>query len=155
MYQKNEKVEIMIEILFKRHCSSAITPSKATTGSAGYDLHACIEQPIVLSPQKITLIPLGFSIALPCDHEAEIRPRSGLASKHGVTLPNTPGTIDSDYRGEIKIPLINLIKKSFTIEPQMRIAQMLIKKIPTAKFIEVDNLEQTKRGSNGFGSTGY
>lgn len=145
----------MIKILFQKHSPLAIKPSKATSGSAGYDLYACIEKPIILTPHKISTIPLGFSIALPPDYEAEIRPRSGLASKHGITLPNSPGTIDSDYRGEIKIPLINLIKNPFTIEPKMRIAQMLIKKNTLIEFEEVNMLEETKRGASGFGSTGY
>ena len=129
-------------------------PMKMTPGSAGFDLFAAIEEPVILQPMQRKLIPCGFAIAVPAGFEAQIRPRSGLAIKHGITLINSPGTIDSDYRGEVCCPMINLSDQPFTIEPAMRIAQMVILATPPAKLIEVEKLDETQRGSGGFGHTG-
>jgi len=118
------------------------------------DLHAAIEQTIGIEPGAIVFIPLGFAMALPPGFEGQVRPRSGLASRHGITLPNAPGTIDSDYRGEVKIPLVNLGDSVFTIERGMRIAQMIIAPVVQAELQEVDDLDDSERGEGGFGSTG-
>ena len=129
-------------------------PSYQTDQAAGVDLSASIETSIKIRPWEREIIPCGISIAMPKGLEAQIRPRSGLAFKHGITILNTPGTIDSDYRGEIKVVLINLSKDEFTIHPKDRIAQMVFTNAIQVKFKEVQNLDQTKRGDGGFGSTG-
>lgn len=129
-------------------------PSYATKDSAGMDLYANIDSPMVLSPGKRCLVATGISIAIPSGYEAQVRPRSGLAIKSGVTVLNTPGTIDADYRGEIKVMLINLSDTDFTIERGMRIAQMVFAKVEPVIFNEVDSLEDSERGAGGFGSTG-
>jgi dUTP pyrophosphatase len=118
------------------------------------DIAAAVPEPVVLQPGDIRLIPCGFAMAIPKGYEAQVRPRSGLASKHGITMINTPGTIDSDYRGELHVPLINLGKQPFTVERGMRIAQMLILPVPAVQVIEVEELDQTPRGQGGFGHTG-
>jgi dUTP pyrophosphatase len=129
-------------------------PIRMTEHAAGFDLPAAVTEPITLSPGEIRLIPCGFAMAIPPGYEGQVRPRSGLSSKHGITLINTPGTIDADYRGEIQVPLINLGKATFVIERGMRIAQMLICPIPAVRIIEVEDLEETKRGAGGFGHSG-
>ena len=129
-------------------------PNYASTGAAGMDLSANIQEEIVIAPLERKLIPTGVAISLPSDLEAQIRPRSGLAAKHGVTVLNTPGTIDSDYRGEIKVILVNLSNKNYTINPKDRIAQMIFSQFIRADFKIVNDLDQTERGSSGFGSTG-
>ncbi|MEM6339009.1 MAG: dUTP diphosphatase [Pseudomonadota bacterium] len=129
-------------------------PSYATKGSSGLDLCANVSSPIVLEPMMRELIPTGISIALPVGFEAQVRPRSGLAIKHGITVLNTPGTIDSDYRGEIRIILINVSQQQFTIERGMRIAQMVIQPVTQVFLKLVKNLDETQRGVGGFGSTG-
>ncbi len=126
-----------------------------TEHAAGFDVSAAVDAPVVLQPMEIRLIPCGFSMAIPHGYEAQVRPRSGLSSKFGVTMINTPGTIDSDYRGEVFVPLINLGGKPFTIERGMRIAQMLILPVPAVEMIEVTDLDETVRGSKGFGHTGH
>jgi dUTP pyrophosphatase len=118
------------------------------------DLAACVSTPVELAPGEITMIPCGFAMALPEGFEAQVRPRSGLASRHGVTLANSPGTIDADYRGEIRVPLINLGQDAFTVEPGMRIAQMVIAPVARAVIEPVETLDETDRGTGGFGSTG-
>ena len=138
----------------KRLNALATLPAYQSTEAAGMDLHAAIEQAIVLEPGAITLVPLGFAMALPPGFEGQVRPRSGLASRHGITLPNAPGTIDSDYRGEVKVPLVNLGDSAFTIEQGMRIAQMIIAPVVQAQLQEVDDLDDSDRGEGGFGSTG-
>lgn len=130
-------------------------PARMTAHAAGYDLAAAVPSPVVLQPGEIRLIPCGFAMAVPSGYEAQVRPRSGLSSKHGVTMVNTPGTIDSDYRGEVHVPLINLGRSPFTIERGMRIAQMLVLPVPTSEMIEVDELDETPRGQGGFGHTGH
>jgi len=138
----------------KRLNALATIPAYQSAEAAGMDLHAAIEQAIVLEPGAITLVPLGFAMALPPGFEGQVRPRSGLASRHGITLPNAPGTIDSDYRGEVKVPLVNLGDSAFTIEQGMRIAQMIIAPVVQAQLQEVDDLDDSDRGEGGFGSTG-
>ncbi|WP_406769402.1 dUTP diphosphatase [Candidatus Clostridium stratigraminis] len=130
------------------------TPSYMTIGSAGMDLYAAIDEPITLKTLERVTLPTGICIELPKGYEAQIRPRSGLASKHGITLLNSPGTIDWDYRGEIKIILINLSSEEFTINKGDRVAQMVINKIVTPIIEIVEEVTETTRGSNGFGSTG-
>jgi dUTP pyrophosphatase len=126
-----------------------------TAQSAGFDLPAAVENATVLQPGEIRLIPCGFAIAIPKGYEAQVRPRSGLASKNGITMINSPGTIDSDYRGEVQVPLINLGKSAFTVERGMRIAQMLINQLPAVNMVEVTELDETPRGKGGFGHTGH
>lgn len=118
------------------------------------DLSACLPAPITLAPGEIAMVSCGFAMALPPGYEAQVRPRSGLASKFGISMPNAPGTIDADYRGEVKVPLINHGKAPFVVEPGMRIAQMVIAKVECAAIVEVEELEETARGAGGFGSTG-
>jgi dUTP pyrophosphatase len=125
-----------------------------TGQSAGFDLSAAVTEPAVLQPGDIRVIPCGFAMALPPGYEAQVRPRSGLSSRHGVTLVNTPGTIDSDYRGEVRVPLINLGREPFTVERGMRIAQMVIVPVPEVALEEAEDLDATERGDGGFGHTG-
>ncbi|MCQ2335562.1 MAG: dUTP diphosphatase [Paludibacteraceae bacterium] len=129
-------------------------PAYATPLSAGMDLRADLEEPVTLNPMERRLIPTGLFIELPQGYEAQIRPRSGLALKKGITVLNTPGTIDADYRGEIGVILINLSKEPFVIESGERICQMVIARHETAEFIEVEELSSTERGAGGFGHTG-
>ena len=144
----------MIKMLVKKLNSKVQLPKYKTGGSSGMDLMALIEKPIKIKPQESVLIPTGISIAIPEDTEVQIRPRSGLAAKYKISVLNTPGTIDSDYRGEIKIILFNHGKEEFIINNNDRIAQMILVPILKAKFEEVESLPKTLRGSGGFGSTG-
>lgn len=129
-------------------------PQYATPQSAGMDLRADIAEAITLKPLERKLVPTGLFIALPESYEAQVRPRSGLALKHGITVLNTPGTIDADYRGEIGVVLVNLSNEPFTIEPGERIAQMVIAKHEQADFVIVEELDKTERGAGGYGHTG-
>ncbi len=129
-------------------------PEYATEHSAGMDLKADIQEPAELAPLQRMMVPTGLYIALPEGTEAQIRPRSGLAAKHGITVLNSPGTIDADYRGEIKVILVNLSDTSFTINPGERIAQMVIARYEKAEWEETEVLDRTGRGDGGFGSTG-
>ncbi|MBQ3723451.1 MAG: dUTP diphosphatase [Bacteroidales bacterium] len=129
-------------------------PAYATPLSAGVDLRAALEEPVVLAPLGRALIPTGLYMQIPAGYEGQVRPRSGLAAKHGVTVLNTPGTIDADYRGEIKVILVNLSDVPFTIEPGERIAQMVFARCEQAQLEEVESLDETQRGAGGFGSTG-
>jgi len=129
-------------------------PAYATAQSAGMDLRANIEEPIVLHPMERKLIPTGLFIALPPGYEAQVRPRSGLALKKGITVLNSPGTIDADYRGEVGVLLINLSAEDFTINDGERIAQMIIARHEQGQFVEVENLDETERGTGGYGHTG-
>ncbi len=129
-------------------------PFYATDLSAGMDLKAAIQEPIELDSLCRAMVPTGLYIALPQGYEAQIRPRSGLAAKHGVTVCNSPGTVDADYRGEIKVILVNLSKDKFVINPGERIAQMVIAKYEKIEWEEVEQLDETSRGAGGFGSTG-
>jgi len=132
----------------------AMLPAYQTDRAAGMDLHACLESPVVLQPGEIRIVACGISIAVPEGFEAQVRPRSGLASRFGVGMPNAPGTIDSDYRGEVMVPLINLGRAAFTVEHGMRIAQMVVAPVARATVREVSSLDATARGAGGFGSTG-
>lgn len=136
------------------HAEGLNLPAYATAHAAGVDLEAAIEAPLTLNPGERQLVPTGLSIALPEGFEAQIRPRSGLALKNGVTVLNSPGTIDADYRGEVKIILANLGNAPFTIERGMRIAQMVVASYARVTWQAVDKLDETERGSGGFGSTG-
>ncbi|QYK61666.1 dUTP diphosphatase [Paenibacillus sp. S25] len=129
-------------------------PHKMSELASGFDLYAAVQENLVLEPGKRCLVPTGFAIAMPAGFEAQIRPRSGLALKHGITCLNTPGTIDADYRGEIKVLLINLGEESFTITRNERIAQMVFQVIPEVELKQVDQLSETVRGAGGFGHTG-
>ena len=144
----------MIKVLVKKLNPKAELPKYKTEGSSGMDLMALIENPITIKPQNSALIPTGLSIAIPEDTEVQIRPRSGLAAKSSISVLNTPGTIDSDYRGEIKIILFNHGKEDFTVNNNDRIAQMILMPVLKAEFEEVEELPKTIRGSGGFGSTG-
>lgn len=129
-------------------------PSYATLQSAGMDLRANLDSPIVLNPLERVLVSTGIYIALPNGYEAQIRPRSGMAAKHGITVLNTPGTIDADYRGEIKVILVNLSNEPFTIEDGERVCQMVVARYEQVSWKEVDVLDETERGEGGFGHTG-
>ncbi len=129
-------------------------PAYATSQSAGMDLRANIESPITLHPMERSLVPTGIRIELPEGYEAQVRPRSGLALKHGITVLNTPGTIDSDYRGELKVLLVNLSGEDFVVNAGERIAQMVIARHETATWEEVEELDETERGEGGYGHTG-
>ena len=129
-------------------------PAYATEKSAGMDLKADIETPITLGPLERALVPTGLYIALPDGTEAQVRPRSGLAAKYGISVLNAPGTIDADYRGEVKVILVNLSNEPFVINPGERIAQMVVARYEKVEWDEVETLDETQRGSGGFGSTG-
>ncbi len=144
----------MVKVLVKKLHPKVQLPSYKTQGSSGMDLMAFIESSINISPNSSAIIPTGISIAIPNDVEIQIRPRSGLAAKSNISILNTPGTIDSDYRGEIKIILFNHGSKEFIVNNNDRIAQMILMPILKVDFEEADNLPETLRGSGGFGSTG-
>tara|TARA_B100002051_G_C16582292_1_gene558306 strand:- start:88 stop:525 length:438 start_codon:yes stop_codon:yes gene_type:complete len=144
----------MVRVLFKRLNSKVKLPKYKTDGSSGMDLMAFTEKTIIIRPNSSALIPTGLSIAIPQDTEIQIRPRSGLAAKSSITVLNTPGTIDSDYRGEIKIILFNHGEKNFEVNNNDRIAQMILTPILKIEFEETNELPDTIRGSGGFGSTG-
>ena len=144
----------MTKILIKRLSKEVSLPKYETSGSSGMDLAAYINNNVNLEPGKSEIIPTGISVAIPEGFEIQIRPRSGLAAKNKISVLNTPGTIDADYRGEIKVILINLSNKTFVIEKGFRIAQMVVCPIIQAKLEEVDELNETIRGEDGFGSTG-
>lgn len=129
-------------------------PAQMSELAAGFDLYAAVEADKTLNPGERSLIPTGFAMALPAGYEAQIRPRSGLAYKHGITCLNTPGTIDADYRGEVKVLLVNLGQEPFTIRRNERIAQMVIQVVPAVTLTEVEELSDTVRGTGGFGHTG-
>jgi len=129
-------------------------PKYETKGSAGMDVRANIKESITLKSLERILIPTGLKVAIPEGYEIQVRPRSGLAIKHGITMLNTPGTVDSDYRGELKVIVVNLSNEAYTIEPNERIGQFVLNKIEQIEFIEVEELESTERGEGGFGHTG-
>ena len=137
-----------------RLSAGAREPEYQTSGSAGADLYACLEAPIVIDPGKTVLVPTGIFVEIPEGYEAQIRPRSGLALKHGITFLNSPGTIDSDYRGEIGIIMTNLGDNDFTVENGMRIGQMVFSKVYRGEFIVKEGLNETERSHGGFGHTG-
>ena len=144
----------MTKILIKRLSNNIPLPKYETEGSSGMDLTANVNKFIEIQPGKSEIIPTGLTLSIPKNYEIQIRPRSGLAAKNQISVLNTPGTIDEDYRGEIKVILINLGEKKFKIEKGLRIAQMVLCPVIKAELEEVDELDETKRGSGGFGSTG-
>ena len=144
----------MVKILIKKFYKNIKLPIYKTSGSSGMDLVAYIKNKITINPSKTAIIPTGIAVAIPKNYEIQIRPRSGLAAKKGISVLNTPGTIDSDYRGEIKIILINLSKKSFIVKSGDRVAQMILCPVVKGKLKEVKNLPKTVRDKGGFGSTG-
>lgn len=135
----------------------AVTPAYQSALAAGLDLAACLPdgETLTILPGRIAVVRTGFAVAIPAGYEGQVRPRSGLATKFGVTLPNAPGTIDADYRGELMVPLINLGSEPFEVSHGMRVAQMVIAPVAKARVQEVEDLEATVRGVGGFGSTGY
>jgi dUTP pyrophosphatase len=145
---------VEIEVVRLAHAHDLALPDYATAAAAGADLLAAIDQDIELAPLERKIVPTGISIALPVGFEAQVRPRSGLAAKNGVTVVNAPGTVDADYRGEIGVILINLSKEPFRISRGMRIAQLVVARHARAVWREVSELERTARGAGGFGSTG-
>lgn len=145
----------MTRVLARRVGSVEVPlPSYQTAGAAGADLHAALAEPVTLAPGERKLIPTGLVLAIPHGYEAQVRPRSGLALRHGIGMVNTPGTIDSDYRGPVGVILVNLGSEPFVIEPLARIAQMVIAPVTRAEFVLSEELGETERGSGGFGSTG-
>ncbi|GBR15120.1 dUTP diphosphatase [Gluconobacter frateurii] len=137
------------------HAEGLSLPSYATSGAAGFDFVAAITDPMTIAPGSRALVPTGLCIALPSAYELQVRPRSGLALKHGITLPNSPGTIDEDYRGEIGIIVMNAGTEPFTIERGTRIAQGVLAPVSRLQWQEVSSLDETERGAGGFGSTGH
>ena len=144
----------MVKILVKKFDKNIKLPTYKTSGSSGMDLIAYIKNKITIKPGKTAIVSTGIAVAIPKNYEIQIRPRSGLAAKKGISVLNTPGTVDSDYRGEIKIILINLSKESFVVKSGDRVAQMILCPVVRAKLKEVKNLPKTIRGKGGFGSTG-
>tara|TARA_B100000686_G_C16534805_1_gene834214 strand:- start:87 stop:524 length:438 start_codon:yes stop_codon:yes gene_type:complete len=144
----------MVKILVKTLKKKIKLPSYETAGSSGMDIMAYTEKKIIINPGKVALVPTGIAVAIPKNYEIQIRPRSGLAAKKAISVLNTPGTIDSDYRGEIKVILINLGNKSFVVNSGDRIAQMIVCPVTKVKFKKVQNLPKTLRDKGGFGSTG-
>jgi dUTP pyrophosphatase len=145
-------MQVAIQVL--AHGDGLPMPAYATLGSAGCDVRAAIQAPVSLKPGQRAVIPVGFALALPAGWEAQVRPRSGLAVRHGVTVLNAPGTIDADYRGEVMVPLINLGEEIFVVERGARIAQIIIAPVHQVEWQLVSSLDETERGIGGFGSTG-
>lgn len=148
-------IEPVIEVVRLPHADGLPLPAYATDGAAGMDLQAAVDAPVTLAPGARALIPTGLRIALPRGYELQVRPRSGLALRHGIVLPNSPGTIDEDYRGELQVIVMNAGDAPFTIERGMRIAQAVLAPVVRASWREVDALADTARGHGGFGSTGF
>ena len=145
---------VEIQVTRLPHAEGLPLPSYATEGAAGMDLLAAVTAPLTIPPGGRALVPTGLRIALPHGHELQVRPRSGLALKHGITVPNTPGTVDEDYRGELQVIVLNAGAEPFTVERGMRIAQAVVAPVTRASWREVDTLPDTSRGTGGFGSTG-
>jgi dUTP pyrophosphatase len=145
---------IMVKIMRMPGTQDVPLPKYQSDGAVGMDLHAAVEADVKMEPGTVSAIPCGFAMALPSGYEAQIRPRSGLAAKNGISLVNTPGTIDPDYRGEVKVLLINHGKDPFTVTRGMRIAQMVVLPVPRVEWMISDKLPETKRGAGGFGHTG-
>ena len=143
-----------MKIAITNRCDDIPAPSRASEHASGFDLRAAVEEPLTLEPGGRALVPTGISIAIPPGYEGQVRPRSGLALKHGVSLANAPGTIDADYRGEIGVIMINLSKEPFIIERGERIAQLVIAQVPECRLEVGPSLDETTRGTGGFGSTG-
>lgn len=148
--------ELAIRVRIQRlpHAGDLPLPAYETPGSAGLDVRAAVEAPMTLAPGAIALVPTGFAIEVPAGFEMQVRPRSGLAARHGITLPNSPATIDSDYRGEVRVIVQNLGAAPFVIERGARIAQMVLQRVPRVEWEEAGELSGTARGAGGFGHTG-
>ena len=146
----------MLEVMIRRLPGNADVPLPAyqSAAAAAMDIHAAVVEPLVIAPGQVVAVPCGFQIAVPPGHEAQVRPRSGLAAKHALLVPNSPGTIDADYRGEVKVLLLNAGREAFTVTRGLRIAQLLIVPVPRVAWKEVAELPPTERGAGGFGSTG-
>jgi dUTP pyrophosphatase len=145
---------IAVRILRLPHSEGLPLPAYETHGAAGMDVRAALDQPLSLARGEIALVPTGFAIEVPADFEMQVRPRSGLAAKHGITLPNSPATIDSDYRGEVRVIVQNLGPEPFVIERGMRIAQLVLQRVPRVTWVESEALTATSREGGGFGHTG-
>ena len=143
-----------VPIRIKRLSPHAVLPKYQSPDAAGMDLHAALQEPITIGAGELVRIPCGFAMSLPVGYEAQIRPRSGLAYKHKLSIPNAPATIDRDYRGELQVVLMNLGRTPFVVEPKARIAQMIVAPVARGIVEEVDELDETERGEGGFGSTG-
>jgi dUTP pyrophosphatase len=156
MLFRSQRVNEPVEVKFKRldHGQDIDMPAYQSEHAAGMDLHAAVDAERVIEPGRIELIPCGFAMALPVGYEAQVRPRSGLALRHGISLPNAPGTIDADYRGQVMVPLINLGNEPFVVTRNMRIAQMVIGPVVQARWSVVEALPESARGEGGFGHTG-
>jgi len=152
--KRTSNLEELVEVRVKRLRGKNTLPQYQSVGASGMDLRACLDSPMVINPKEFASVPTGIAISLPPGYEAQVRPRSGLALKYGIGLLNSPGTIDSDYRGEIAVILMNFGKEPFFINDGDRIAQLVISKIWKAKILEVEELDQTERGEGGFGHTG-
>lgn len=150
----SDRVEVQLQVLNTRLGTDIPLPKQMSTHAAGLDVCAVIDAPIVMAPGARALVPCGFAIAVPPGYEAQVRPRSGLAAKHGITLLNSPGTIDADYRGEVKVLLVNHGHEPFEVKAGERIAQLVIAAVPAVRLEVVTQLVATDRGSGGFGSTG-
>ncbi len=146
--------DLSVQVQRLPHAQGLPLPSYATAGAAGMDLLAAVAEPVVLLPGARVLVPTGLRIALPRGYELQVRPRSGLALKHGIILPNSPGTVDEDYRGELGVIVLNAGQAPFTIERGMRIAQAVVAPVTRVAWAECDELDETQRGAGGFGSTG-
>ena len=152
----SDAAEIVVPIRRLPGAEDVPLPSYQSEHAAGMDLHAAVDAAgVTIPPGEIRLIPCGFAMAVPVGYEAQVRPRSGLATKHGISMPNTPGTIDADYRGQVMVPLINHGAAAFVVTRGMRIAQMIIKPVPRTRWAEVAELPATARGESGFGHTGH
>ena len=149
-----ESVAVGVSICVLPHGEGLELPAYETEHAAGMDLRAAVEGDVVVGAGEVGLIPCGFAMALPVGYEAQVRPRSGLAVKHAISMPNAPGTIDADYRGEVKVPLINLGREDFVVSRGMRIAQMVVAPVVRARWEVVESLDETVRGEGGFGHTG-
>jgi dUTP pyrophosphatase len=147
-------MSVPVRITRLPHGADLPLPAYETAGAAGMDLRAAVDAPVTLAPGERAAVPTGIAIALPAGYEAQVRPRSGLARRHGISMVNTPGTVDSDYRGEIQVTLINLGQEPFTLGRGDRIAQMVVAPVTRVAWDEVDALDATARGAGGFGSTG-
>ena len=148
------RVPVRVRIARLEHAHGLESPRPATAGAAGSDLRAAVDAELVIAPGCRALVPTGFRIAIPEGFEGQVRPRSGLALRDGISVPNAPGTIDSDYRGELKVILMNLGREPFVVKRGDRIAQLVIAPVPSVEFCEVDDLDATERGEGGFGHTG-
>lgn len=148
----SDPIRVPVQVL--SHGEGLDLPAQATEGSAGLDLRAAVNEPVALAPGTHALLPTGLKLALPLGTEGQVRPRSGLAVKHGVTVLNSPGTIDADYRGEVKVILVNHGLETFTVERGERIAQLVVARVARVELVPQDALEETERGAGGFGHTG-